>query len=145
MLHDLTATGPSDSFVAVGEVCSHTLPSGKRKRKLQRPEVNVRIDSLPPHPTDATISSLKSSVETLKPEFREQIPSPSSELEAVKQLIDGAMRLSISGGNNASTGLKVKANTFAVGLADVAPALWRPGYLTVSSIGRLSYRESDSY
>jgi hypothetical protein len=47
----------------------------------------------------------------------------------VKTMVDGAMRLSVCGSTKSSAGLKTKANTFSVGLADVAPILWRPGYL----------------
>ena len=55
-------------------------------------------------------------------------PSPS-----VENLMYGALRLSIHGTltSKSSYGLKVKANSFHIGLADVAPALWKPGYLLV--------------
>lgn len=51
----------------------------------------------------------------------------------LRMLIDGALRLSIvsSINNKMLPGIKVKASTFGHGLADVAPILWRPGYLLV--------------
>jgi len=51
----------------------------------------------------------------------------------LETLIDGAFRTSILGRikNKMLPGVKVKANAFEVGLADVAPSLWKPGYLSV--------------
>jgi hypothetical protein len=49
----------------------------------------------------------------------------------IHSMVDAAVRLSVYGINKSSTGIKVKANTFSVGLADIAPVLWRPGYLAV--------------
>lgn len=51
----------------------------------------------------------------------------------LETLIDGALRISVLGriNNKMLHGVKVKANTFEVGLADVAPILWKPGYLSV--------------
>ncbi|KAH6639483.1 hypothetical protein C7974DRAFT_132447 [Boeremia exigua] len=45
-------------------------------------------------------------------------------------LIDGALRLSVLSRINSKMlpGIKLKANTFELGLADIAPTLWRPGY-----------------
>lgn len=61
-------------------------------------------------------------------------PGPSKEQMAeVKTMVDGAMRLSVCGSMKSSAGLKVKANTISVGLGDVAPILWRPGYLGASN------------
>jgi hypothetical protein len=51
------------------------------------------------------------------------------QLAEIRTLIDTAMRLSVYGVVKSSGGIKIKANTFAVGLADVAPALWKPGFL----------------
>lgn len=51
----------------------------------------------------------------------------------MQTLIDGALRLSILGSIKGKVlpGIKVKANTFGPGLADLAPTLWKPGYLSV--------------
>ncbi|KAF1921935.1 hypothetical protein BDU57DRAFT_67452 [Ampelomyces quisqualis] len=57
-------------------------------------------------------------------------PGPLKEQMAeIKTMVDGAMRLSVCGSAKSLNGLKIKANTFSVGLVDVAPILWRPGYL----------------
>lgn len=55
---------------------------------------------------------------------------------AVLQLfVDGALRLSVLStiNNKLIPGLKVKANTFETGLADIAPSLWRPAYSLVGT------------
>jgi hypothetical protein len=68
-------------------------------------------------------------------ENQDQRRSPQSALNCtVLQLfIDGALRLSVLStiNNKLIPGLKVKANTFESGLADIAPSLWRPGYSLV--------------
>lgn len=52
---------------------------------------------------------------------------------AVEQMVDGGFRLSVCGSPSGKSlhGLKFKANTFQLGLADIAPTMWRPGYLHV--------------
>lgn len=75
-------------------------------------------------------------VETCSKDYRNSSGDSSgllgSERLAVGALVDGALRLSASGGiGKSSNGLKVKANTFRISLADVAPILWRPGCLQV--------------
>jgi hypothetical protein len=56
------------------------------------------------------------------------------QVEEIHILTDAAMRLSICGVSKSFSGIKIKANTFGVCLADVAPALWRPGYLGVCNV-----------
>ncbi|EMD62641.1 hypothetical protein COCSADRAFT_121507 [Bipolaris sorokiniana ND90Pr] len=52
----------------------------------------------------------------------------------VRTMVDSALRLSIRGIiSKYPNGLKAKANTFRLGLADVAPALWRSGYMDALS------------
>lgn len=64
-----------------------------------------------------------------------QVPRTGVEPTNMQTLIDGALRLSIISSINSKMlpGIKVKANTFGPGLADIAPALWKPGYLLVRS------------
>jgi hypothetical protein len=60
------------------------------------------------------------------------MPLRTTDTFEVKRLVDGAMRLSVCCSlQKSSNGLKIKANTFSVGLTDVAPVLWKPGYLLV--------------
>lgn len=56
----------------------------------------------------------------------------------LEKLIDGALRVSILSriNNKMSPGVKLKANTFESGLADIAPVLWKPGYLSVGRESR---------
>ncbi|XP_014560758.1 hypothetical protein COCVIDRAFT_23113 [Bipolaris victoriae FI3] len=52
----------------------------------------------------------------------------------VRAMVDSALRLCIRGTiSKYPNGLKAKANTFRLGLADVAPALWRSGYIDALS------------
>lgn len=62
-----------------------------------------------------------------------RIPPRGTQPTNMQTLIDGALRLSILGSIKGKTlpGIKIKANTFGPGLADLAPALWKPGYLSV--------------
>jgi len=50
----------------------------------------------------------------------------------IASMVDGALRLSIAGTlSKAPIGLKAKASTFRLGLTDVAPAIWKTGYIVV--------------
>jgi hypothetical protein len=55
--------------------------------------------------------------------------APKEQQAEIQTLVDAAMRLSVYGMVKSSGGTRIKANTFAVGLADVAPVLWKPGFL----------------
>jgi hypothetical protein len=58
----------------------------------------------------------------------------------IASMVDGALRLSICGTlNKVAIGWKAKASTFRLGLADVAPAIWKPGYLVVRDDASVSY------
>jgi hypothetical protein len=64
----------------------------------------------------------------------------------VGYLVNGALRLSFCGDlNKMPNGLKVKASTFRFGLLDVAPVLWKPGYLTVRNCASSWSRYLTSY
>ena len=66
-----------------------------------------------------------------------KLPAPGApHSEGIESIIDGALRLSVHGSfsGRSTCGLRVKANTFRLGLADVAPVLWKPGYLLVRLI-----------
>jgi hypothetical protein len=56
------------------------------------------------------------------------------QLAEIQVLTDAAMRLSVCGASKSSSGIKIKANSFGICLADVAPVLWRPGYLGVWNV-----------
>lgn len=97
-----------------------TLESQKRKRSKTHSDDN----------RDA-LRSCPVTISTLQPRG---VPSFAELDQAeIERLVDGALRLSVSGSfkNRPVHGLKVKANTFFLGLADVCPVLWKPGYLHV--------------
>jgi hypothetical protein len=62
-----------------------------------------------------------------------QLYSTGVEPTSMQILIDAALRLSVLSSitSKMSPGIKVKANTFRLGLADLVPTLWKPGYLLV--------------
>lgn len=64
-------------------------------------------------------------------------PRTTCETPDLQTLIDGALRLSVTRSINSKSipGIKIKANTFGLGLAEVAPILWRPDYLSVRRRG----------
>ncbi|CAO2658622.1 Nn.00g063450.m01.CDS01 [Neocucurbitaria sp. VM-36] len=105
----------------------------KRKRKVTNAIVRT-ISSLTPRPDlssgtrrqPATISDLQPS--TL-------VSSTVFSRKEIESMVDGALRFSVCGSfsNRSRSGLKVKASTFVQGLADVAPVMWRPGYLPALS------------
>ncbi|CAN9254474.1 hypothetical protein AG0111_0g12677 [Alternaria gaisen] len=86
--------------------------SPDKAKKLKRPRKRLIVDS--------------SMQRKSRPDFT------SSDRINVASMVDGAMRLSICGTlNRKLVGWKAKASTFRLGLADVAPAIWRTGYLVV--------------
>ena len=109
-------------------------------RKRKRPAV------------DTTPTSLKPLYGTLDSKVRRNWALPDSSLENgslptgispvdLRNMVDLALRLSIRGTlSKCSNGLKVKASTFRSGLADIAPALWRCGYLDVRDVSRHQVR-----
>ncbi|KAJ8116280.1 hypothetical protein OPT61_g2257 [Boeremia exigua] len=60
-------------------------------------------------------------------------PMSSPDTGDLEILVDGALRLSVLSRINSKMlpGMKIKASTFELGLADVAPTLWRPGFSLV--------------
>jgi hypothetical protein len=118
------------------QVPSNPKPAANRKRKrlatdtimttqpelFERAEISKRSCRLP-----ATDS------------FVQHSPHPDSASSChgeIENLVDGALRLSICGVlNKSANGAKAKASTFRLGLADIAPVLWRNGYLGVSKTG----------
>ncbi|KAF1928783.1 uncharacterized protein M421DRAFT_154993 [Didymella exigua CBS 183.55] len=65
-------------------------------------------------------------------EVETQASGTGVEPPTMQTLIDGALRLSILSSINSKMlpGIKIKANTFGYGLADIAPTLWKPSYLS---------------
>lgn len=70
---------------------------------------------------------------TAAPVQRDTITTLTNSTQAqLETLVDGALRFSLCGTlSKPANGLKVKANTFGQGLADIAPSMWKPGYVAV--------------
>lgn len=123
---------------------SHLTSTLKRSRPRVSPTVR----------TVASPSSLQS--ETLL------VPQPTSQVcetqdthlsftgvesTSMQTLVDGALRLSVLSSINSKMlpGIKVKANTFGPGLANIVPTLWKPGYLLVRATRTSRDRRSCSH
>jgi hypothetical protein len=131
LLHDISSTPipTAQSHLASPQF---TPPSTTRKRKRPVTHAATRANSLPVPSFGQERASRRNPVIGQDPAAMSLTDLPAPETTEIQLLIDGAMRLSVCTNlNKTSNGLKVKANTFAFGLADVAPVLWRPGYLLV--------------
>jgi len=103
---------------------------GKRKRPATENVVSTQSVSL----ELAETSKRRRNRTTNDPSVRRKSrtnPKLPEQIE-IASMVDGALRLSISGTlSKAPIGLKAKASTFRLGLADVAPAIWKTGYIVV--------------
>lgn len=129
-LHEATVSPGND-------ILSHSLTTPPTSRKRKRPGIRA------PSRTKSSPLAREAGLRTRRAtrtaaHVPDQDVVPQEQLAQMQGMVEGAMRLSISGTSKSSTGIKVKANTFAVGLADVAPVLWRPGYLFVGKAIRIS-------
>ncbi|KAH8730219.1 hypothetical protein GQ44DRAFT_756698 [Phaeosphaeriaceae sp. PMI808] len=133
LLHDMDSSVSSVSLKPISTNSSLAISPMDRKRKRSGVQAQLQMTS----------SRMASALYDIRP--GKDLPA-SHDLQSTSQnilstgdaaevqlMVDGAMRLSIYGSNKTAGGLKVKANTFKIGLADVAPALWRPGYLVALS------------
>lgn len=111
-----------------------------RKRKRPGRQAPSRTYSTPVSLLDIGSGSYKRVATVENPIFPGQGDITEEHIMEIQSMVEGAMRLSIYGNSKLSSGIKVKANTFNTGLADVAPIMWRPGYLAV-----LYATEADSY
>ncbi len=122
---DSSSPSPDEAYMFRGDA-ARSLPMQRKRKRASSTHtrsssvtlLNQRERSHKQPVTTATLVSDKATVPGLV---------------SVESLILGALRLSIYGSlsSRSSCGLKIKANTFHLGLADIAPALWRPGYLLV--------------
>jgi hypothetical protein len=110
---------------------SLTTPPISRKRKRPGKRIPSRAISSPVLPLARDARSRRHQEMPKDLRVSDQDILTEVQLDEITLMIDGAMRHSILGAHKSPTGIKVKANTFVVGLADVAPVLWRPGYLFV--------------
>lgn len=132
-------SSPPGTHEAFSSVARSSI-SGRNGRK--RPNTSFAERPSPPQAMPPNKDYLNGSSAPRFPENLDVRRSPQSALDyAVLQLfIDGALRLSVLStiNNKLIPGLKVRANTFESGLADIAPGLWRPAYSLVGT-GTVSF------
>ncbi|KAF1849800.1 uncharacterized protein K460DRAFT_411618 [Cucurbitaria berberidis CBS 394.84] len=109
------------------------LPMERKRKKLSMTS-SIRSNSSPTPRSDFQDGMELTSVSNRQPNTLTIITA--SDRGKLESIIDGALRLSVCGSltNRSKSGLKIKASTFSRGLADVAPALWKPGYLPALSL-----------
>lgn len=102
---------------------------GKRKRSITLS--NARIQNLcsteTPRDAQRHLSYPLPDASCSFPDVKDE-----SELRLLSHMVDAAVRFSVLNTlKGSASGLKVKANTFTARLADIAPVVWRPGFLSV--------------
>jgi len=103
---------------------------GKRKRPDPEDVVSTQSISLEQAETSKRRRKRSTNDSSVRRKLRTNRKLP--EQIDVASMVDGALRLSVCGTlSKAPIGLKAKASTFRLGLADVAPAMWKTGYLVV--------------
>ncbi|ENI00666.1 hypothetical protein COCC4DRAFT_150283 [Bipolaris maydis ATCC 48331] len=127
MLFDIDSTGNASSHDVPKPVRFDT--SRKRKRS---------VTSMPLTPLESPYQHTDRGERDMLVDLRSQSPHSLSSMMKfqadVRAMVDSALRLSIRGTiSRYPNELKAKANTFRMGLADVAPALWRSGYMDALS------------
>lgn len=139
LLHEIGR--PVQEELLVPDTRHHSvLPQIEAKPKGKARRINKRTKSSPAlrsvhhdgkHRRPVTITDLQDS-----PHSAAAAAVTARNQVEIHHIVDGALRLSVSGSfsNKSANGIKVKANTFRAGLADIAPALWRPSYLTVGKL-----------
>lgn len=109
----------------------HAMKGTIRKRKRPGRQAPSRTYSTPVSLFNSGDRSNKRAANLASPCVHDQDVITEEQLMEIQSMVEGAMRLSIYGNSKLSAGIKVKANTFGIGLADVAPIMWRPGYIAV--------------
>ncbi|KAF1960280.1 hypothetical protein CC80DRAFT_532772 [Byssothecium circinans] len=127
---DPETVGSSDGELLLpGQELSLLTQSRKRKRPLALPNrlspSQAQVLTMPAHQKESRRPHTGSAVPVVCAEITD-IP----ESQLIQDFVDAAVRLSVFGTlRGTAAGCKIKANTFAGGLAEVAPTLWRPGYI----------------
>lgn len=108
----------------------------RRKRKRQLESTGVSTTSSPMPRLDHSGGKHRQPATTYSPHSSTLTVRTVSDREEIQSMIDGAFRLSVCGSfsKRSKRSLKVKASTFELGLADIAPVMWRPGYLPVGEL-----------
>lgn len=131
LLHEASSAGHEKDAANAVDQSSISSPSNKRKRVAKQDRADGLEISLsscsPPKKRQQCSGSVARSV--MPP--TKLAPPSRNELAEIMILVERAMRLSVTSTGKSSSRVKIKANTFLEGLSDVAPVLWRPGYLAV--------------
>jgi hypothetical protein len=134
-LDEVLQEPPSPNHGLSWETATHspspnTAPTDlKRKRSDIRTATHAISPAVVPRAPGLRKRNLPGKTATSLPTASDTLPG--DQLTEIYQLIDAGMRLSICGTSKLSSGIKIKANTFVLCLADIAPVVWRPGYLGV--------------
>jgi hypothetical protein len=107
--------------------------------RQKQPTTVPRMGTCPGTPLSDSLHDVKNGKRPLTESSPERILAKShhSPIPRLETLVDAAIRLAMcSSLPKPATGVKVKANTFAGSLTDIAPALWSPGYLPVTRVLR---------
>ena len=125
-LEDLSPAGHINRMSTAPRAPGHR----KRKRPAAEDVVSTQSASLEQAETPKRRRNRPTNDSSVRRKSR-TIPKLPEQID-VASMVDGALRLSISGTlSKAPIGLKAKASTFRLGLADVAPAIWKTGYIVV--------------
>jgi len=133
-LEDSSPVGHIDRTSSVPRATTY----GKRKRPAAEGMVSTQPVSLEQAETSKRRRNRPTNDSSVRRKSRTN-PKLPEQIE-IASMVDGALRLSISSSlSKAPMGLKAKASTFRLGLADVAPAIWKTGYIVVSETLISSY------
>lgn len=125
-LEDLSPAGHINRTSTAPRASAHR----KRKRPATEGVVSTQSVSLEQAETSKRRRNRPTNDSSVRRKSRTN-PKLPEQIE-IASMVDGALRLSISGTlSKAPIGLKAKASTFRLGLADVAPAIWKTGYIVV--------------
>jgi hypothetical protein len=134
ILFDGNPTRPQDEKSESTQLHVPSMGSRKRKRPSTVPNTEQEKCHCSSGPITAT-KRLQTSTATVRPVSSAELNS-TSERDPIELVVEAAIRISVCNSLRGSLrSFNIKANTFSQSLADIAPALWRPGYRGVSGIG----------
>lgn len=128
LLHESVA---SDDDVDTANTTYRSLVTSQintRKRKVSGERGQMQRASSTSAPARKLRQSRPPDATLVAPLTRSILPSR-EELTEIEILVEHAMRLSIIGTCKSSSHVKIKANTVFESLSDIAPMLWKPGYM----------------
>ncbi|KAF1940967.1 hypothetical protein EJ02DRAFT_378837 [Clathrospora elynae] len=140
LLYDMLSVDNAPHEDITGPVPTTTNPSTKRKRKRPATD-NVMLTLSTRHESSSKVKRgrTRPATDSVLPHGLPPDPAASDRAE-IENMMDGALRLSVCGGlTKPVNGLKIKANTFRMGLADIAPVIWRFGHLSVRALSQRAH------